>query len=608
VSRRSSRLASVLGAFVVAVLVAGAAQAQSRAEILERLGVASLQARNYVDAVRYLREAIAAGRDHAELRQSLGFALAALDRCDEAIDELETSIRQRPAARSYVYLARCYERLKKPGVALYALQQGLGRASELTPAERKDAYATLGYLYATEGQHAAAVDALQRAAALGDDPEIAVGLGRAYRLSGDLRRAHETLQAIDASRLPSASAAMRLDELAALSSAEGRLQASVAELQQAIALEPAAHRYYELGLAYRALDRPAAAVAPLERAHALDPERTDYAIALGYAYKEAGRPRDAARVFETVVAVEPDRVALYAELGYLYAAASDTSRAVAWFRKAIDNARRDTDDTHAVEIARLQSEVARMSRRFDVSAFMTYRSSARQPSAGATGPLGGTLPSQSGVEVAYQPPVIGFRDERIFQVFGRLLWNLRASSLELDDDSVQAGLGVRYKPLRTQNLFVSAERLIAIGDHAQDDWLLRGLYSWAHHPGGVPDRSSWNYTTVFADAAYFAERSVWAFYGEARQGITWRPYSRLLVSPHVVADARYADSRGPTDSFFEGGGGVSLLYLFNESPYEGYRSSVELLVHYKAGRFFERARTSGDADFNGLVLTGILRF
>ena len=156
---------------------------------------------------------------------------------------------------------------------------------------------------------------------------------------------------------------------------------------------------------------------------------------------------------------------------------------------------------------------------------------------------------------------------------------------------MQAGIGVRYKPLRTQNVFLSVERLIAVGDRAQNDWLLRALYSWEHHPGGLADRSAWNYATVFADAGYFAERSVWAFYGEAREGVTWRPFSRLLVTPHVVVDARYEDSRGPTDSFVEGGGGLSLRYLFNESPYEGYRSSAELLIQYLVRPGYAEVRT-----------------
>ncbi len=89
--------------------------ATERAEILERLGVVSLQRRDYAEAARYFRAAIAAGRDHWQIRQNLGFALLSLDRCEEAVTELEISARQSPAPRSFIYLARCYERLKKPG-------------------------------------------------------------------------------------------------------------------------------------------------------------------------------------------------------------------------------------------------------------------------------------------------------------------------------------------------------------------------------------------------------------------------------------------------------------------------------------------------------------
>ena len=585
--------------------------ATERAEILERLGVASLQRRDYEQAARYFRAAIAAGRDHWQIRQNLGFALLSLDRCEEAVGELELSARQSPAPRSFVYLARCYERLKKPGVAIHWLQLALLRLQELAPAEQKDVLGSLGYLYSAEGQHAAAAEAWERALALGDDPEIALRLGRAQRLLGDARRARQTLMAIEPERLSRASRAVRLDELAALDRAEGQLTDSIAALEEANALEPSAQRHHALGLAFGDLKRRPEAVDHLERAHALAPDDLGYAVALGYAYKDAGRLADAARVFEGVVARDPDRLPLYQELGYIYAALSDTSRAVEWFKKAIDNAPRDPrpESDIAEERARLQQEVARLAKRFEATAYLTYRSSQRQPSTGSGGAVGGTLPSQSGVEVAYQPPVIGFRDERIFQVFARLLWNFRPESLDVDDHSLQAGVGLRYKPLRTQNLFVSAERLFAIGRDASDDWLLRALYSWEHHPLlGKPDWSHWNYTTVFADVGYFVERSLWVLYGEARQGVTFRIANQVLLTPHVVVDARYQDARGPTDSFVEGGGGVSLRYLFGESRYEGYRGSVELLIQYKAGDFFNRQRGASDGSFHGLVLTGVLRF
>src|SRR5207302_1531347 len=196
--------------------------ATERAEILERLGVVSLQRRDYAEAARYFRAAIAAGRDHWQIRQNLGFALLSLGRCEEAVDELEISARQSPAPRSFVYLARCYERLKKPGVAIHWLQLALLRLQELAPAEQKDVLGSLGYLYSAEGQHAAAAEAWERALALGDDPEIALRLGRAQRLLGDARRARQTLTAIEPDRLSRASRAVRLDELAELDRAEGR--------------------------------------------------------------------------------------------------------------------------------------------------------------------------------------------------------------------------------------------------------------------------------------------------------------------------------------------------------------------------------------------------
>ena len=74
--------------------------ATERAEILERLGVASLQRRDYEQAARYFRAAIAAGRDHWQIRQNLGFALLSLDRCEEAVGELELSARQYPVPES----------------------------------------------------------------------------------------------------------------------------------------------------------------------------------------------------------------------------------------------------------------------------------------------------------------------------------------------------------------------------------------------------------------------------------------------------------------------------------------------------------------------------
>ena len=53
---------------------------------------------------------------------------------------------------------------------------------------------------------------------------------------------------------------------------------------------------------------------------------------------------------------------------------------------------------------------------------------------------------------------------------------------------------------------------------------------------------------------------------------------------------------------------MSLKYLFNDSRYEIHRSSFEVLIHYKAGRFYRHTSEIEDDTFDGAVITGVLRF
>jgi tetratricopeptide (TPR) repeat protein len=617
--RRRTLLGGVLGILVLAA-VAGPVRAADpesnllmvqdveRGEILQRLGVASMRLGRYAEAADYFRQAIETGRDGAEIRQSLGVALTELRQCDEAIEQLRRSLTFRHGPRPYLYIARCHELQGRPGLAVYALEQALPDAGTLEPAELRGLYNTLGYLYAGEGERARAASAWERSLALQPDPEISLRLGRTYRLLGEGEKALTTLEGIDPHALAPPLQAERLDELAELYRTAGRVQEAFDALRRADIAAPSGRRSYALGELARRTGRRREAIRYLEEARIRAPDDSVIAVALGYAYKEADRFADAARVFEAAVAREPDRVELYEELGYLNMRMGHNERAIEWFKRAIDSAslRPGTDAGAPARTLGLREEVARLSNRLDVTAYVTYRASARQPASGSVGALGGALPSQSGVEVAYTPPLIGFRDERIFQVYARLLWNLEPRSLDIDGDSVQSTIGIRYKPLRAQNVYLGVERLIAIGDKALNDWLLRVSYSW-EWPRSAPGDRVRNYTTIYGDGGYFIDKSIWALYGEARQGVTWALGDRLELSPHVVGDFRYQTRSGPSDSFVEGGPGVSARYLFNETRYAAFRSSVELRVQYKFGRFTEGPGGKRD-DFNGLVITAVVHY
>ena len=258
----------------------------------------------------------------------------------------------------------------------------------------------------------------------------------------------------------------------------------------------------------------------------------------------------------------------------------------------------------------MRGEVARLDQSLSATFYLAPTFGNRRLASAPGGTSGGVLPAQGGLEVAYQPPGIGNRDGRIFQAFGRVLWDVKPGTLRFRQESVQGGVGVRYKPLRSQTGFLSVERLFKIGDESAGNWLLRGMYSWTNGYDLRLERRLWNYTTFYGDLAYFAQRPRrGALYGEARQGVTLNLADRLLVTPHVMADIRHKNPGQEISSYLEGGGGLSTKYVLPGGRYERARTSFEVLVHYRVGRFLrESTATPGYRLFSGWVITTVCQF
>jgi hypothetical protein len=170
-------------------------------------------------------------------------------------------------------------------------------------------------------------------------------------------------------------------------------------------------------------------------------------------------------------------------------------------------------------------------------------------------------------------------------------------------------VGLRYKPLKTQNLYLWGERLFKMGNKAIDDWLLRLLYSWDYGYDLKPGKAWWNYTFLYGDVAYFTKQpGTWTYYGEFRQGVTFNFNDKFLLTPHLIVDTRYQDPHPVNSSYLEEGAGVSLKFLFLETHYEIHRASFEVLAYYKHGNFLNRQFGVSGSKYDGFFLTGIFHF
>jgi hypothetical protein len=377
-----------------------------------------------------------------------------------------------------------------------------------------------------------------------------------------------------------------------------------AELEAALAIDP---HNPQAQLTYLMLLYRLNAVQPdFQTAIALESHNAHYAPTLAYAYKEIQQSDAVFHLFETVRERSPGNLSLHKEVAYLQLHSGHNEEATHGLPQGIAQELSDLqvaeEDTRTLErdIEQMRSEVQRLTRRFNLVLYQAWRSNT-QPVRTSPSVFGqGVIPSQGGLELAYQPPVIGLHDERIFQIFGRFLWSTEPRSLKVDDDSLQGSVGIRYKPLKSLNAYLSAERLFKIGQQAENNWLLRVTYGWDQGARLKIGESLWNYSFLYGDLGYFVKHPTnVAFYGEARQGLALKVGNAVMLTPHLVLDGRYQSLDTDRNSYLEGGFGASLKYFFNATRYETPRSSLELLIQYKIG-LIESA--------SGLVVTGIVQF
>jgi bacteriophage N4 adsorption protein A len=580
---------------------------ESRRTAYRQQGYIYTQMGQHQAAVDSFREAMTEGLGGAAIRQDLGFALFRIDRWEEALKEFLFVVGEEHTPANLLQVARCYQQLGQNSMAIRYLRLVEASWDPSDQLMHKQLYNELGYLYAEEADYASSADTLQKSLELQPDSAIAVRLGRIQRILGRPDEAEQTLLHANASDLPLDLQLTRLDELAKIYEDRHEIDKAIDMVTQAKSLQPSADRDYRLGLYYLDLKRTDLAVSEMEAAVASDRQTNAYSESLAYVYKNQQRYREAAQLFESVLKQHPERVNLYQDLAYTYMKVGDNAQAVRYFRRAID-ARRDAmstslNDQKAVDqdLYAMRQEVANLSQRYDFTFYQSYRDNGVAANSSSLYSGSGLIPSQGGGELFYQPPGIGFRDERIFQVFMRMLWSNRPESLDIDRNSLQAGIGIRYKPLKSQNLFFSGERLIKVGALAVNDWLLRASYSWGVGYDLRPHHRSWNNTQFYGDVGYFTQRGgTWAYYGEMRQGLTVNFANKLLLTPHLAIDGRRQKPDAFSRSYLEGGAGLAFRFFFNQSRYELHRSSLEFLIQYKHG--------ISPSSRGGLVFTTAWRF
>lgn len=417
--------------------------------------------------------------------------LMALDDCPRLLTLLN-DLSAPLEATAWRHLGVCWQRANKPGLAQHAYAQALRQTR--TPADAR----MLAMQAFAAGDHA---EALRRWNALTDrlNANEFKSAALAALAEGDQAQADLWLRRY-------AQAGGETDAeywwwRANLIEATQPRQAILA-LEHAQALDPQPRHWRMQAQLYQRLGEPTRALDTLQRAHAAIPNDDDLTTALGYAQLQTGRRRQARITLQAVAARRRGGDAgVEEQLAYLAAAAGDGEAARLHLREALQ-ALPPSDAAQALDAASdpdaerrfaLRRAYEQRLRRWTFNADLLEASHGTASGARAAGRVA-DYRSFGQIEAGYRPLAATAADPEALSVYARLFAGSGDQAQWLPREEATIGVGLRWKPLRAQTLFIALERQRALNGRVRpaDDTLLRisagilgdGRFSDDWHPRG----------------------------------------------------------------------------------------------------------------------------
>jgi predicted Zn-dependent protease len=383
----------------------------------------------------------------------------------------------------------------------------------------------------------------------------------------------------------------------------GMVYQALSEQHAKAALELAeelAHRYPKDMNYQRLWMRALAAAGQWEQAQAMAatlgeelPESEHVYLALA-----AGRPAEALAAFRHMDEQGKLDEKSLRSAAFIALAAGDRPVAREYFKRSIDASEDGRLPLEPQDAFNTRRAVGELEREWGGYATLSYRGAAGLPGSMMSGAMGNS--AQLGTEAWWRPPaLVGYGT--FVDLYARTYQTLYSQTSGMAGSAtMQGALGVRVKPLSSQTVILSFERLVPIGNQALSDWLARLGYSNGFGSDLRVDAPSWWTGDLFAETGRYLQSKSHYVTSQARLGRSLRVTAldvgaaKAVLWPYAVLAADY-NTDFPIRRAVGAGAGVNLRYWFREDRYRAPRSYVDFSVQY-------RSALSGDKRARGLFV------
>ncbi len=377
-----------------------------------------------------------------------------------------------------------------------------------------------------------------------------------------------------------------LSRKAFLLQALNRPEDACSAFTDALSLEPegAERRTLLQGLraAARTAGRSDEEFSVLQQLHVLDPADRQSSLDLAYALLNRKRDPEALKLFQEALAPGSAEGA-WLDAAYLAKRLGRNTEAARCFRAALD-ARKDIGTTGSSSASKIEQdfgirrEVEGLERTWGVVLGTSYRQDTFLPGATSQKIL------QQGLEVYWQPKALALNGRNV-QFFTQAFENLYTDPKGVTGGpTLQGVFGVRAKPFSSQNLVLTAQKMVKLGSGTLDDWMFRAAYSRDKGQDLCPWKDRWTYWSLYTEGASFARTGQYVHQLETRLGESWRlPVNggRNVLSPYLVLAGDY-DSRAVDRTAGGFGLGLTLRRWFRQDAHRAPASWVELTLQERA--------------------------
>ena len=500
-------------------------------------------AHDLMGALSLANTALTMAKEHPQLlalKRDLLYSMGSLPEADALNEDLLV----KTPGDTKLWLFRIYLRQRQGRLteALEDANQVEGNPG-ISPEDRRQARLVMADLFQAQGRH---TEALKILMPYSGDKDLDIQSRRAFLLLGD-------------GQYPSACQAF-----------QGALQLSPNPDQRRTLLQglcDAARKNKQADLELRALE-------DLRR---LNPQDRRAALELAYACLVRHRDTEALDHFSAGLD-DQSLPGAWLDAAYVAKRLGRNSEAVHYFTQGID-ARRASGQTSPEFDYGLRREVETLSRSWGLVSGTFYRQSILLPGAASQNKV-----LQQGLETYWQPEFLT-RNGRMVQVFAQVFENLYSgNTAPTGGPTLQGVVGIRAKPFSSENVVLTAEKLVALGRYSLNDWMFRAAYSMDAGLDLRPWDRDWNYWSLFTEGAAFARTGQYVHQLEVRAGHAWRMSTsngRDVLAPHVVLAGDF-DNRA--DSQYAGGLGIgaSLRHWFREDQHHAPASWLELTLQARA--------------------------